>query len=176
MHDITDDRAVAAALEGAGYDVVRCDDGASTFPCTGATGSCPLDGSVDVAVVVHDRPSTDLAVGEVGVVCAFRDGVPVVLAGNHAQSPFDGRCDSVAADAADVPAACQRAMLASMARASDFVSQFTGGDADVVRRGHRVQVVLGSDATEHQAVLAHQAAYRLFPSARTIDVRRQTTT
>src|SRR5689334_1884487 len=97
MHDITPDSTVADALRRGGYDVVRCsEDGATPFPCSGAGGSCPLDGSVDVAVVVHDRPTTDLAVGEVGVVCAFRDGVPVVLAGNHTQSPFDVRCDAVA--------------------------------------------------------------------------------
>ena len=176
MHDITDDHLVAERLEGAGYDVVRCNDGTNSCPCTGATGSCPLDGSVDVAVVVHDRPSVDLAVGEVGVICALRDGIPVVVAGNHTQSPFDGRCDGVAGHVDDVPEACQRARTAAMSRASEFVTQFTGGDADVVRHGHRVEVVLGSDATERQAVRAHQAAFRLFPSARTIDVRRQAST
>jgi hypothetical protein len=174
MHDIIPDTAVAATLAAAGYDVVRCsEDGEPTFPCSGAAGSCPLDGSVDVAVVVHDRPSVDLAVGEVGAVCAFRDGVPVVLAGNHSQSPFGGRADAVAVDTADVPSACRRAVDASMARSSDFVSRFAGTDAAVVRRGHSVQITLERPATEAQAVLAHQAANKLFPSARTIDVRRR---
>jgi hypothetical protein len=174
MHDdITPDTAVADALSAAGYDIVRCSEaGAPRFPCSGAGGSCPLDGSVDVAVVVHDRPAADLAVGEVGVVCAFRDGVPVVLAGSETQSPFEGRCEAVAGDVADVPAACERAVTSAMDRASEFVSRYSGTDVRVARHGHRVQVELCRDGTAAHAVLAHQAAARLFPSARTIDVRR----
>ena len=173
MHDVTSDATVADALSTAGYDIVRCSEvGSPAFPCSGAGGSCPLDGSIDVAVVVHDRTAADLAVGEVGVVCAFRDGIPVVLAGNNTQTPFGGRCDAVAADVADIADACRRAVTSAMDRASEFVSRYSGTDARVARHGHRVQVELCRDGTAAQAVLAHQAAARLFPSARTIDVRR----
>jgi hypothetical protein len=173
MHDITRDDAIADVLVRAGYDVVRCaapDE--EVFPCAGAGGSCPLDGSVDVAVVVHDRPAVELSVGEVGVVCAMRDGIPVVLAGNHTQSPFGERVDAVALDASDVPAACRRAIAAVERRASDFVGAFAGVDADVTRHGHSVSVRLGTGASDRQAVLAHQAATRLYPNARRIDVGR----
>lgn len=175
LHDITIDQPVADVLSRAGHDVVRCSEpGQPAFPCSGADGSCPLDGSVDVAVVVHDRPSAELAVGEIGVVCALRDGIPVVLAGNHSQSAFASRCDAVAADTQDVPAACERAVAAAD-RAAGFVSRFCGADAVVVRRGHAVRVQLAPGATERHAVLAHQAVKCLFPTVRTIDVAVEAT-
>ena len=173
MHDITPDDVVAGLLTTAGYDIVRCTEGRDAeFPCRGAGGSCPLDGSVDVAVVVHDRPSVDLAPGEVGVVCALRDGVPVVVAGNHTQSAYVAQCRAVAADLDDIPAACARAITAAQHRASHFVTSFAGVPAEVVRRGHRVMVHVAAEATDHQVVLAHQGATRFYPSARTIDVAK----
>ena len=171
MHDITPDRVVADVLTAAGYDVVRCaEPDAPDFPCAGAFGSCPLDGSVDVAVVVHDRPAVDLAHGEIGVVCALRDAVPVVVAGNHTQSAFGARCDAVANSVGDVPAACRWAIAAAAHRASDFVSIFAGVSTTVERRGHVVTVRLAPDATAAQAELASRATSRMYPSARTIDV------
>jgi hypothetical protein len=177
MHDITPDDAVADVLTAAGFDIVRCaEPGTVGFPCRGAEGSCPLDGSIDVAVVVHDRPSLDLTPGEVGVVCALRDGVPVVVAGNHTHSAYRGQCDAEAADVDDIVAACRRAMAAAQHRASDFVSNFAGVPAEVTRQGHAIAVQLPVDATERHAVLAHQATTRMFPSARTIDVTKESST
>jgi hypothetical protein len=171
LHDSTPDTGVADALLTSGHGVVRCSEpGRPAFPCAGLEGSCPLDGTVDVTVVVHDRPTTEIARGEAGVVCSFRDAVPVVLAGNGSFSPFLGRCDAVAASVDDVPAACERAVAAAEARASDDVTAFVGAPAIVTRRGDAVKVVLAADATSRHTVRAHQAAARLFPSARTIDV------
>ncbi len=173
MHDITPDDGPARVLRDAGYDVVRCAPaGHHGFPCDGATGRCPLDATVDVAVVVHDRPSNDIAPSEAGVVCALRDGVPLVVAGNHAHSPFAGAAAAEAASIDDIPAACARATSTAAARASVVVSRFAGTDATVERHGAAVRVTIGPDAAERHAVLAHQAARRLFPRARTVEVGR----
>ncbi|HET7719874.1 MAG TPA: hypothetical protein VFK43_07910, partial [Acidimicrobiales bacterium] len=116
--DHADERPVARALEDAGHEIRRCaPPGKPAFPCMGATASsgapshqCPLDGTVDVAVVVHDRPSTTLAAGEAGVVCALRDGLPLVVAGSAAPSPYTARADAIAGGLGDVAAACDRAV------------------------------------------------------------------
>jgi hypothetical protein len=174
MHDELPDDAVAGALTAAGFDLVRCyDPGRATFPCRGAKGSCPLDGRVDVAVVVHHRDSDDLAPSELGAVCALRDAIPLVVAGNHTQSAYGSSCDAVADDVDSVVAACWRAIAAADHRASDYVGTFAGARAEVTRRGHTVTVRLPADATEGQSVLAHQAASRLYPSARIISVIRR---
>lgn len=171
LHDVTPDAAVADVLVASGHDLVRCSEpGQPGFPCAGLDGACPLDGTVDVTVVVHDRPTTEIGPGEVGVVCSFRDAVPVVLAGNHAHSPFGGQCAAVAESVDDVPAACERAVAAAAARANEYVSAFVGTSAVVSRRGDAVKVLLDPPATGRHTVRAHQAAARLFPSARTIDV------
>jgi hypothetical protein len=166
MHDkTTADRGVTSALTRAGHDVVRCWEPGSPSPCVAADGGgCPLDGSVDVAVAGDDA---------FGVVCALRDGVPVVLAGAGSHSAFDGRWDAVASSADDVPAACERAVGAAAQRAGRYVSSFAGAPASVERHGHHVRVQLDADADGRTAVLAHQAATRLFPNARSIDIGRR---
>jgi hypothetical protein len=174
LHDSTPDQAVADTLVAAGHDVVRCwDPGQPGFPCKGSHGACPLDGSVEVAVVVHERLSNLLALGELGMICALRDGIPVVVTGRHAGSVFAERADAIASDTEDVPDACQRAVVAADRRASARVSRACGAEAEVSRRGHAIRVVLAPGSSERDAVSAHQAATRLFPAARTIDVAVQ---
>ncbi len=169
--DTTPDTRVADVLLASGHDLVRCSEpGRPAFPCAGLEGACPLDGTVDVTLVVHDRPTTEIATGEVGAVCSLRDAVPLVLAGNGASSPFLCRCDAVAVSVDDVPAACERAVAAAERRASDDVTASAGTPAAVTRRGDAVKVLLAAGATSRHTVRAHQAAARLFPSARTIDV------
>jgi hypothetical protein len=174
LHDSTPDQAVADTLAAAGHEVVRCwAPGQPGFPCKGAYGDCPLDGSVEVAVVVHERPSSLLAVGELGVICALRDGVPVVVTGSHAGNVFADRADAIAADREDVPDACRRAVAAADRRASARVSRACAAEAEVSRRGPAIRVVLAPGSSERDAVSAHRAATRLFPAARTIDVAVQ---
>jgi len=173
IHDLTPDDAVAAMLETAGHEVVRCNPpGQTEFPCAGMEGRCPLSAPVDVAVLVHDRPSTDLAPGEAGAVCALRDGIPLVVAGNHTHSPFAVRADAVALSIEDVPDACYEAVASAMRRAGDAVAAAAHVDARVSRWGDTVRVTLGEGADERSGVLAHQAARVQFPRAKRIDIER----
>lgn len=83
----TDDWAIeqsAAALEDAGFGVLRCHEpGEPEFPCnaliTGRT--CPLEVGFDMVATVRARPLDTMAPGELGVVCALRNGIPLVAAG-----------------------------------------------------------------------------------------------
>jgi hypothetical protein len=174
LHDITPDAEPADALRAAGHEIVRCTGpDERTFPCVGiTTGRCPLDGTVDVAVVVHDKPTTGFASGEAGVVCALRDRVPLVVAGNHTFSPFVELADAVADDVDDLDAACRRAVTAAACRDADAIGAAAGCDATVERRGGVVRVVLAGEASEKAGVLAHQEASRRFPHVRVIDVLR----
>src|SRR5688500_8693754 len=103
LHDIVNDAAIAHELAQAAYEVLRCaPSSARPFPCVVMSGPCPLDGTVDAAVVVHDRPTTEVATGEIGSICARRDGVPIVLAGNGTHSPLQEIASAVAPSAHDV--------------------------------------------------------------------------
>lgn len=165
LHDLVPDGLAHAVLSDAGYDVVRCSGShLRPFPCVGMDGNCPLDGSVDVAVVVHDRPTADFHPGEVGVVCALRDGIPVVTAGNGAFAPFRNEATVVAAGVSDLPAACERAIAARAARLGRAVG------ATVEVRGDQVRATLPTDATPQDAIAVHQALVTAVPGARTIDV------
>lgn len=85
-------RAAVEELEAAGHRVHACHaPGEPSFPCRGVVDptSCPLEGPVDVALVVrhhvHPAPSTL----ESGVSCALRMGVPVVEDGPSVLDPFE---------------------------------------------------------------------------------------
>lgn len=85
-------RIAAEKLEAAGFRVHRCrepDDPA--FPCRGVVNpsDCPLEGPIDVALVVrqHIHPSPSSL--EHGVACAIRAGVPVVEDGSSILDPFE---------------------------------------------------------------------------------------
>lgn len=80
-----------AELTDAGHDVHRCHDhGEGAFPCRGLRGDqpCPLDGPVDVALLVRRGPEPRPTEFEVGVTCARRGGVPVVEDGAGSLDPF----------------------------------------------------------------------------------------
>jgi hypothetical protein len=83
----TDDWAIeqsAAALEDAGFGVLRCHEpGEPAFPCNALIEgrTCPLDVGFDVVATVRARPLDTMAPGELGVVCALRHGIPLVAAG-----------------------------------------------------------------------------------------------
>ncbi len=83
----TDDWAIeqsAAALEDAGFGVLRCHEpGEPAFPCNALVEgrTCPLVVGFDVVATVRARPLDTMAPGELGVVCALRHGIPLVAAG-----------------------------------------------------------------------------------------------
>jgi hypothetical protein len=165
LHDIVPDAAVARQLAEAGYEVVRCaPTGTKAFPCVGMSGTCPLDGSVDVAVVVHDRPTTEVATGEVGTICARRDDIPIVIAGNGTHSPLQEVATAVAPSVDDVVGACERAVAAREAR----LGRIAGGIVRVA--GGQVRATLPSWASTADVVRAHQQLTEAVPTARSIDI------
>jgi hypothetical protein len=165
LHDILPDGPVAEALAAAGHDIVRCDPtGSRPFPCVGLSGRCPLDGTVDVAVVIHDHPNTEIAPGEVGAICALRDGVPLVIAGNGAHSPLREVATTIAAGVEDVVGACERAVEARQQKLGRMV-----GGRVTVDRG-KVQVDLPAWSSTADVVRAHQVLTGVLPGAVSIDV------
>lgn len=165
LHDIVPDAAVANELAEAGYEVVRCAPASGrAFPCVGMTGTCPLDGTVDVAVVVHDRPTTDVAPGELGAICARRDDLPIVLAGNGTHSPLREIATAVAPSVRDVVSACERAVAAREAR----LGRMVGGHVRV--DGGRVRATLPAWASAADVVRAHQQLTAAVPGASSIDI------
>jgi hypothetical protein len=109
-----DDWAVSGVsdeLAAKGRRAHRCHDSAeSPFPCNAMIPGrgCPLDqNDVDVVVIVHSRPQENPTLSDMGAVCGLRDGIPVVLAGMSAGSPFATWAVKVPPDG-DVVATCDR--------------------------------------------------------------------
>jgi hypothetical protein len=110
------DRA-SAALDDAGHAVHRCHDVTGRgFPCLGvsAPGECPLDGRIDVALVVRRGVTPRPTPTEDGVSCALRSGVPVVEHGTDVLDPFDGFVTARATREEDVVPACESAAQSSL--------------------------------------------------------------
>lgn len=165
LHDLVPDGAAADVLQAAGHDVVRCSPTTGRpFPCVGTSGRCPLDGTVAVAVVVHDRPSTDIDPGEIGAVCALRDDIPIVVAGNGAHSPLREVASAVAASVTDLAAACERAVEAREQR----LGRMAGGPVRV--RDGKVRATLPPWASSADVVRAHQILTEAVPRAASIDI------
>jgi len=85
-------RSATSELEAAGHRTHRCRDvDAPAFPCRGVVdpATCPLEGPVDVALVVRNRVHPSTSTLEDGVSCALRAGVPVVEDGSSALDPFE---------------------------------------------------------------------------------------
>lgn len=104
--------SAAASLEAAGHRLHRCHEpGAVGYACSGlvAGGTCPLDGHVDVAVVVRSGAAAGPTPHEDGVRCALRARVPLVEVGEEAGDPFAAWL-TVRADEDDVVGACGRAV------------------------------------------------------------------
>jgi len=81
----------AQALEEAGCRVHRCHEpGEPSFPCAALVdpGSCPIDGHVDVALLVRPRIAPRPSAIEDGAICAIRAGIPVVEQGTDVLDPF----------------------------------------------------------------------------------------
>ncbi len=83
--------AEQAALEDAGHRVHRCHEpGDEEFPCKGMTdrGTCPMDGPIDVTLLVRRGVSPRPTPFEDGVRCASRRDVPIVEHGSDALDPY----------------------------------------------------------------------------------------
>lgn len=178
-------------LEAAGHEVHRCSDrGDHTFPCKGVLEGevCPLDsGPVDVVLVVRAHPWPRPTPRELGVTCALRAHVPVVVAGTVALSPYEEYA-TVSVEGDEVVSACEEAAAAPLARHARVAGaklrevlgrmgqDAAGAGAVVVRREGRLVVTLRTleplDLPTRRAAVVHVlgALRGLAPSARGLDV------
>jgi hypothetical protein len=111
----TDDWAteqVATALIRSGHTVLRCHEpGEAAFPCNALIEGrrCPLDEGFDVAITTRARSLPGPTTGEFGVVCALRQGVPLVVAGVPGIAPFQMWTSVAVEPGGDVVSACEKA-------------------------------------------------------------------
>lgn len=99
-------------LEAAGHRVHRCHElGEPSFPCRGVveTSACPLEGAIDVALVVRHHVHPEPSPLEDGVSCALRAGVPVVEEGPGIHDPY-GPFITARATQGTVAEACEEAV------------------------------------------------------------------
>ncbi|MDZ4828224.1 MAG: hypothetical protein SGJ13_17435 [Actinomycetota bacterium] len=105
-------------LTKAGHSVTRCfEPGRPAFPCAAlqADATCPLDAApVDVVLDVRPRPRSQPAPGEVGIGCAIRQHVPLVVAGSDVLNPFEPFAAEFVDRAGDVVGACERVARAPL--------------------------------------------------------------
>jgi hypothetical protein len=174
-------RLAASVLVDAGHEVVRCTDEAGGFPCRGVTqDDCPLDDPVDVAVSTPGALPPDPQAGEVGVVCALRRHVPLLVVSPDGLTWSASQFEVTART--DLVAACARAAAApirSQSAAAQEAARQVCGDgatATVHRDGSRLWVRLyvpeGTDRKVLQAAAVRaEAAVRLLDrSSRVVDV------
>jgi len=130
----TDDWAIeqsAAALEEAGFGVLRCHEpGEPDFPCNALIEgrTCPLDVGFDVVATVRARPLDVMAPGELGVVCALRHGIPLVAAGVAPERPFGPWASITVEQGGELVNACEKV-------AGEVVAEFVGGPSIRSPRG-----------------------------------------
>src|SRR5688572_21635329 len=87
-------RAVEDRLRDAGHDVLRCHaPDEPTFPCSVLTTGCPLEEptGVDAVVAVRTPTEPDQTISEMGITCALRRNVPVIVVGESHLDPFGDR-------------------------------------------------------------------------------------
>jgi len=122
----TDDWAIeqsAAALEDAGFGVLRCHEpGEPEFPCNALIEGriCPLDVGFDVVATVRARPLDVMAPGELGVVCALRHGIPLVAAGVAPERPFGPWAAVTVEQGGELVNACEKVT-------GEVLTEFAGG-------------------------------------------------
>lgn len=113
----------AIHLEEAGHRVHRCFDAhvagsvhpSGWVPCRALTdGECPLDGTIDVALLARRGVTPRPGPREAGVRCAVRAGVPIVEDGGDLLDPFT-QWITHRTDDAGVVGACESAALDAMA-------------------------------------------------------------
>lgn len=133
-------RSAVVELEAAGHRTHRCrDDGAPAFPCRGVVdpSTCPLEGPVDVTLVVRNTVHPSTSTLEDGVSCSLRAGVPVVEDGTSILDPFEGWLTTRVGDRS-VASACEEAASTG----------FAGLVTDVVASCARLVRTWGGDPGE----------------------------
>lgn len=115
---------VATALADGGHAVHRCHpQGGAAFPCSALTGEeCPLDRPLDAAVVVRQGVAPSRSVGEDGVACALRAGLPVVEVGTDVLDPYAEVISARVRSDEPVEQACRRAVDASLVPTREAVA------------------------------------------------------
>lgn len=105
-------RQAEEELVAAGHRVHRCHrPGARGFPCVGVLDpdACPLEGHVDVALLVRDHVTPRPQPLESGVSCAIRAGIPIVEEGSDVLDPYEQWVDERVMPGHEVVPACERA-------------------------------------------------------------------
>lgn len=99
----------AKVLQSSGHRVLLCHDpGEPAFPCNALIPgrTCPLDVGFDVVLTARARPAPAPAPGEMGVVCALHEGVPLVSAGIAQKNPFAPWSTTTVGAEGDLDEAC----------------------------------------------------------------------
>ena len=124
----TDDWAVEQAAEllrQAGSPVLTCHEpGQPAFPCNALVEgrTCPLDAGFDVVATVRARASTTPVQSEFGIVCALREGKPLVVAGLAPERPYGDWASATVGQDGDLASACREvAARAAAATATKVV-------------------------------------------------------
>jgi hypothetical protein len=163
-----------AVLENAGHEVLACtDERGEPFPCAGVGGGrCPLDEGAVVAVSAPGLVPPVPQAGDVGVICALRHHLPVVVVAPESLSWLDDRTGLV--DPADLPAAVELAAAAPLEphtrTCTEEARRLVGGDvrATVTRvgTGLRVDIDTPDDVDDKTA---QALAVRVQTAVRRID-------
>ena len=153
------------ALESAGHTATTCFEGnGPPFPCTGvAGGPCPLDdGTVSVVVATRDAPVPCLLPREVGLTCALRARLPVVLAGQRSWHPVDAFADAIVPlEGRAIVGACEAVVSGrspAHEAAANAVLDGTLMSAEVRRDGPQLDVVIhrnGADEKTARTAAVH---------------------
>jgi hypothetical protein len=162
-------RSVEARLSTAGHEVVRCfSPGDPLFPCAALDGRCPLDdpAGIDAVVAVRTPTDPDQTISEMGISCALRLDVPVIVTGEGQTDPFGDRVEHVDEDRLldgyqQVVDRAHEARVAPMRAEARRLVARAGLDASIVdvqlvREGSRtrIAVVLPPGAEEIAEVVA----------------------
>lgn len=109
------DRAIGE-LQAAGHAVHRCHDSTTAFPCAGVEGDhrCPVEGHVDVALLVRRGVVPSPTPFEDGVPCALRAGIPVLEQGTDLFDPYVEHLSARVGSDESLSAACGRAVDEAM--------------------------------------------------------------
>jgi hypothetical protein len=175
----------ASTLEAAGHEVHRCfgpDD--TGFPCAGMQGEpCPVELGVDVVFLDRAGATARPTPLEDGVLCALRDGVPVVEARSSVVDPFGAYVTAwvdpteTVAEAVEAVAQGRYDVVADavLARIAPLLEHAALEAADVtcevVREGDALQVLVRT-ARPVVALDAQSIAVRALDAVRTSGLAR----
>jgi len=101
----------ARQLEQAGHEIERCQPTSGRSACRRLDGddACPLDGDIDVVLVVRSRPHPELLPAEAGAACGLQNRIPLVVAGRTFLNPFENAATAILGPHDDVAKGCEEA-------------------------------------------------------------------